>query len=110
MMVERERYRKAGGFDPSFTQVGWAADLCLRMSERGYYSVYTPYARFARYPCHVPRPTEQNLQRCMDAFRPILTSYDPYYGPQYDYSRPIPELAVPPVSPLTLNSGIKEGI
>lgn len=45
MMVERGRYEEAGGFDPAYSEYLFDADLCLRLSERGYTSIYTPYAK-----------------------------------------------------------------
>ncbi len=112
LMVTKEVYRQIGGFDPSFTQVGWDTEFCLRLREKGYYTVYTPYAGFIKHELSkdFPLPTQNNLMRCIDAYRPMLVQGDPYFGPQYDYHSPIPVLALPPQPPLELNPGAKSGV
>ncbi len=112
LMVRKELFRRAGEFDRTFAQVGWDTEFCIRLRDRGFHSVYTPYATFVRDGRERarPLPTKRNLQRCIDAYRPMLVEGDPYFGPQYDYTSPIPRLAVPPVPPLAINPGTKGGV
>jgi len=47
MLVRREAYLAAGGFDEEHLKVAFNdVDFCLRLRERGYRIVYTPYAEF----------------------------------------------------------------
>jgi GT2 family glycosyltransferase len=47
MLVRREAYLAVGGFDEEHLKVAFNdVDFCLRLRERGYRIVYTPYAEF----------------------------------------------------------------
>lgn len=45
MMVEHGRYEDAGGFASAYANSLFDTDLCLRLRQRGYTSIYTPYAK-----------------------------------------------------------------
>ncbi len=50
MVVRREAYREAGGFDEEHLKVAFNdVDFCLRLRARGYRIIYTPYAEFYHY-------------------------------------------------------------
>jgi GT2 family glycosyltransferase len=47
MLVHREAYLAVGGFDEEHLRVAFNdVDFCLRLRERGYRIIYTPYAEF----------------------------------------------------------------
>ena len=46
MMVKRERFEQVGGFDVNYEDVLFDVDLCLKLTERGYRHVFTPFALF----------------------------------------------------------------
>ncbi len=49
MMVRRDVFNEVGGFDSNFAINHGDIDLCLRIRERGYFIVYTPYALLYHY-------------------------------------------------------------
>lgn len=105
LMVAHDLYRAAGGFDTTFSDVGWDAEFCLRMARRGKRTVYQPEARFLQHaPSREVPPEGRDKVRCLDALRPMLATYDPYYGPQYDYSAAYPRLAIPMRRPLEMHN------
>lgn len=109
MAVKAERLIGAGMFDETFDEVGWDTELCIRLSERGYDNIFTPFAKIRLY-CELPdyeSASENNLKRCYDVYRPILLSGDKYYNPNFDYSRNEPCLNTNRVKPIELNSFYK---
>ena len=91
LMIKRELYLRVGGMDEANLGVAFNdIDLCLRLRERGYYNVYTPYARAYHHESksrgHEDTPEKQSrflretlyMQR-RHALR--LTYGDPYYSP-----------------------------
>ena len=86
--------------------VGFGEELCLRLMRRGRRPVFTPTVRFLAEPSplsELPAPSQENLMRCMDAFRPLLYHGDPFYNPNLDYGSLIPKPALPPRPPLLLH-------
>lgn len=49
MMIPRRVYEETGGLDESFRLVFNDIDLCLRMREKGYRLVWTPWAQLTHY-------------------------------------------------------------
>jgi GT2 family glycosyltransferase len=49
LMTRTELFRNVGGFDTSFPLYYNVVDYCLRVHERGYRIVYTPYAELFHY-------------------------------------------------------------
>lgn len=45
MMIARERFEAVGGFDTAYQQNFHDEDLCLRLAQAGFTTVYTPFAR-----------------------------------------------------------------
>lgn len=48
-MVSREKFNEAGGFDEKLRVTYNDVDLCLRLLDKGYRNVYTPYAELYHY-------------------------------------------------------------
>ena len=50
MLVRRSIYLEVGGFDAEHLKVAFNdVDFCLRLRERGYRIIYTPYAEFLHW-------------------------------------------------------------
>ena len=89
MMVRRRVFEEIGGFDPRFKVAYNDVDLCLRLRQRGYLVVYTPFAvlyhhesatRGTLYP-----PEEEALY--WKLWGQMTSSGDPYYNPNLTRTR-----------------------
>ena len=102
MYMRSDMYFSCGGFDRSFDAaeyepllpLGSDAELCLRLSRRGFCSVYTPQARLIMH-TGLPRlkETPENVRvRCKDEFRHLSIYGDPYYNTAFDKSYVVPRV------------------
>ena len=103
LMIRRDRFLAAGGFDPSLGHLGYAEELGLRLRRRGLFALCTPSVRFRLPAPSIPRPDPANLRRCRDVFTPLLRTGDPCYNPNLSMSSPLPRPALPPRPPLSLH-------
>ena len=104
LMIRRDRFLSAGGFDPALSRLGYAEELCLRFRRRGLFNLCAPGVRF-RLPALAPLcPDAANLRRCRDAFYPLLRTGDPFYNPNLSMTAPLPQPALPPRPPLRLHA------
>ncbi len=82
MMFRKEVFEAAGGFDAEHLEDTFGdVDLCLRLRERGYLIVYTPYAEFVRHgfePAIGLKPEQAGYVR--ERWAGVLED-DPYYNP-----------------------------
>ena len=105
-MIQKSKFMDAGGFDNTFKLCGSDVELCLRLLEKGYVNVYTPYAKLIHYESatrgemSVPR---EDYMRSYDAYRAMLMRGDPYYSLNFDYSSRIPSAARTVLTPIMLN-------
>jgi GT2 family glycosyltransferase len=82
-MIRREVFDEVGGFDENLKVAFGDIDLCLRIREKGYRIVYTPYAMLyhheyaTRGKLHPPEDEEYMIDRWKSA----LIEGDPYYNP-----------------------------
>ncbi len=89
LMISRERFRDAGGFDPALGAALYDADLCLRLRERGLLVVYTPYpalrggeARAFPMAYGAELPGYAGAAAAFRArWQEALAAGDPYYNP-----------------------------
>jgi GT2 family glycosyltransferase len=96
MMIRKEVFESAGGFNEDYQLAFSDIELCLRMVEKGLRVMVTPHARLVhregstrgRY-----MPVE-DLILARDAFLPWIKSGDPYFNPNLSYASPYPRLAV----------------
>jgi len=94
MVVRREVFEKIGGFNEVFSLYGSDVELCLRVREKGYRVVYTPYARLT----HLEATTrgeaipQQDFQLSYQYYEPFLREGDPYYNENISLWHPIPHL------------------
>jgi GT2 family glycosyltransferase len=92
LMTRRAVFEELGGFDEAFEVAYNDVDLCLRLRERGYLVVYTPYAVLYHHqsasrgpydPGKDDRPERLLRQR----WRRVLEQGDPYYNPNLTLER-----------------------
>jgi GT2 family glycosyltransferase len=89
MMVRRQVFEKVGGFDNALRVTYNDVDLCLRVRERGYLVVYTPFSQLYRE----EPATRESLESTEDDevfFRrwgDMIRRGDPYYNPNLALNR-----------------------
>ena len=90
MMVPAAVFREVEGFDEKFRVAYNDVDLCMKLTEKKYQVVFTPYAELYHYESRSrgPEDTEQKRRRLSgeaERFREkwpeILEKGDPYYNP-----------------------------
>jgi O-antigen biosynthesis protein len=86
MLFRKSSYEELGGLDEENLRVQFNdIDLCLRLRERGYYIVYTPYAELYHYESvsrkHWRLDRTENLY--MREHYGKVMDKDPYYNPNF---------------------------
>ncbi|MCP4699957.1 MAG: glycosyltransferase [Gammaproteobacteria bacterium] len=86
MLVRRSAFEAADGFDENL-HVGFGdTDLCLRLREKGYQCLFTPYARLIHHES-ATRGTQQDDPHPLDSdfflkrWQGLLQKGDPFYNP-----------------------------
>jgi len=67
----------SGGFDETFDSAFCEAALSLSLSQRQYFNVCTPQARFLQCDTHQTSLSRRNRERCTDVFRALRIHGDP---------------------------------
>ena len=90
-MVKKNLYHEVGGLDENNLRIAFNdVDFCLRLREKGYLNVYTPYCEawhhesISRGQEDTPEKQErfrQEVLYMMDRHQATLTAGDPYYNP-----------------------------
>ncbi len=101
LALRRSTFEEVGGFDESnLPSVYHDVDLCLRLGERGYRILWTPYAELR---CLQAGRQEESSAGSRSAQREYLNSRwaallrdDPYYNPNLTLEREDFSLAWPP--------------
>lgn len=106
LMVSKERYLAVGGMDETQLKIDFNdVDLCLKLAAKGYYTVWTPYARLIHHESksrasHTVSP-EQTRRFWQEAswlksrwLAAVL--HDPFYNPNLSTQLPGFQLAWPP--------------
>ncbi|HLG25873.1 MAG TPA: glycosyltransferase [Candidatus Gracilibacteria bacterium] len=90
MMVRRDVFEKMGGLNEKDLAVAFNdVDFCLRLREKGYLIVYTPYARLYHYES-LSRGFEVNLKEVrymQERHGRTIEKGDPYYNPNLTRER-----------------------
>lgn len=90
MMMRKSVFAEVGGFDENIKVAYNDVDLCLRIREKGYVIVYTPYAVLY----HLESATRKKLHPLSDEeyvrkrWGSVLQAKDPYYNPHLSLERP----------------------
>lgn len=92
MMVSKALYEELGGLDESFTVALNDVDFCLRVREKGFLNIFTPFAELYHYESK-SRGSDKKDERALryqqesDRFRvkwaDVLAKGDPYYNPNF---------------------------
>lgn len=89
MMVRTSCFIEVGGFDEGYALAFNDVDLCLKIRERGYFIVWTPYSKLTHYESktrgYEDTPQKQarfkkEIDRFKDKWGQTLESGDPYYN------------------------------
>ncbi|MCD7955384.1 MAG: glycosyltransferase family 2 protein [Lachnospiraceae bacterium] len=96
MMIKREAYDAAGGFEERLGVAFNDVDFCLKVREAGYLVVYDPYAELYHYESKTrgPEDTEEKARRFQSEIEYMRTRWirilkegDPYYNPNLSLSK-----------------------
>lgn len=96
LMVSRAKYDEVGGFDESFAVSLNDVDFCLKLREKGYLNVFTPFAELYHYES-LSRGLDlegENAKRYdaesdhfKEKWKKVLEKGDPYYNPNFSLDR-----------------------
>ncbi len=96
LMVSRAKYDEVGGFDESFAVSLNDVDFCLKLREKGYLNVFTPFAELFHYES-LSRGLDlegENAKRYdaesdhfKEKWKKVLEKGDPYYNPNFSLDR-----------------------
>ena len=104
MMVRKEIFEEIGGLDEkNLPDVYSDVDLCLRLGELGYRTLYTPYAEL-RYNEIAPRKSDGEAQYMKERWREVLEN-DPYYNPNFSLADGSYNLRADALRPEVLRDG-----
>ena len=104
MVVRREVFESAGGFDEELPILFNDVDFCLRVREKGYRVLWTPYAELYHIESvsrgsddrpEVARRFQREIQFMQDNWGDTLKA-DPNYSPNLTYDYEDFSLAFPP--------------
>jgi GT2 family glycosyltransferase/SAM-dependent methyltransferase len=95
MLMRREVFERAGGFDEGYRLVFSDVEICLRIEALGYRNVYTPFARLRH---HEGRSRAQfippeDIRRGYAHMRQLVEAGDPHYNPNLSYGGRMPRPA-----------------
>ena len=96
LMVSRTKYEEAGGFDPSFAVSLNDVDFCLRLREKGYLNVFTPFSELYHFESASrgldlagKNAERYNLEseQFRTRWKTVLEKGDPYYNRNFSLDR-----------------------
>ena len=96
LMISRAKYDEVGGFDESFEVSLNDVDFCLKLREKGYLNVFTPFAELYHYESlsrglDLEGSNAERYNRESEHFRnkwkAVIGKGDPYYNPNFSLDR-----------------------
>ncbi len=96
LMVSRAKYDEVGGFDEGFKVSLNDVDFCLKLREKGYLNVFTPFAELYHYESlsrglDLEGKNAERYEKESEHFRTkwkaVLDKGDPYYNPNFSLDR-----------------------
>ncbi len=96
LMVSREKYDEIGGLDESFAVALNDVDFCLRLREKGYLVVFTPFSLWHHYESKsrgyedTPEKKarfEKEIKHFRERWGTVVDAGDPYYNPNFAKDR-----------------------
>lgn len=96
LLVKKALFQEVGGLDESFAISLNDVDFCLRLRERGYLNVFTPFAELFHFES-VSRGLDDNGEKAQrynresehfrQKWKKVLEAGDPYYNPNFSLDR-----------------------
>ncbi|MCR5675577.1 MAG: glycosyltransferase [Lachnospiraceae bacterium] len=96
LLVERKKYDEVGGFDERLAVSLNDVDFCLKLRQKGYLNVFTPFAELTHFEsasrggdlegANAAR-YEKECERFRDRWNKELEAGDPYYNPNFSLDR-----------------------
>lgn len=89
LMTRKAVYEEIGGMEERLAVTFNDVDFCLRLRERGYLIVYTPYARLYHHESQsrwLQPPHDEEVRYMLARWGPLLAQ-DPYYHPHLTLKR-----------------------
>ena len=96
LMVSKAKYDEVGGFDETFQVSLNDVDFCLKLREKGYLNVFTPFAELFHYESlsrgldlegkNAAR-YEKESEHFRTQWKEVLDKGDPYYNPNFSLDR-----------------------
>ena len=96
LMVSRQKYDEVGGFDEGFAVSLNDVDFCLKLREKGYLNVFTPFAELYHYESlsrgldlegENAKRYEKESEHFRTKWKKVLEKGDPYYNPNFSLDR-----------------------
>jgi GT2 family glycosyltransferase len=94
-MVRREVFDEVGGYDEGYQLAFGDVDFCLKVHQKGYQNIYTPFAQSYHYEgsSRGYQTPVVDVLRGYDQMAAYLINEDPYFSPNLTYTR-IPKCAL----------------
>ena len=96
LLVSKELFEKAGGLDESFAVSLNDVDFCLKLREKGYLNVFTPFAELYHFES-ISRGLDDNGEKAQryskeseqfrNKWKNVLEAGDPYYNVNFSLDR-----------------------
>jgi GT2 family glycosyltransferase len=92
MMVSKKKFNEIGGFDTNLRVTYNDVDLCLKLLDKGYLNLYTPYTRLVHYESKsvgnitTEKRDKSEWQEAFDIMQRRWDKYlqrDPYYNDNF---------------------------
>jgi GT2 family glycosyltransferase len=85
LMLRKQVFQEVDGFDGNYSNELGDVDLCLRIMQKGYRNVWTPYAELFHYESgstsKALKKSEKEIRYFKQTWAEFLASGDPYYNP-----------------------------
>jgi GT2 family glycosyltransferase len=90
MMIKKVLFEEVGGFDEKLAYSFNDVDLCLRLREKGYLIIYTPYSRLYHHGT-ASRPfteDDEEIRYFVKRWHDLIINGDPYYDQNLSRTKP----------------------
>lgn len=96
LLVKKELFEQAGGLDESFAISLNDVDFCLKLRQKGYLNVFTPFAELYHFESisrglddkgEKAQRYERESSRFREKWKEVLDAGDPYYNPNFSLDR-----------------------
>ena len=96
LLVKKSLYQEVSGLDESFVISLNDVDFCLKLREKGYLNVFTPFAELYHYESisrglddqgEKAKRYNEESERFRNKWKKQLEAGDPYYNPNFSLDR-----------------------